>query len=405
MGVKVKQWKGAWWVFVNHEGRRKAKRIGDGDTGKRAAKKVAIKVQAKLALGEPIALHQPDAAMPTVKDYLTEWVKVYAEAHCKHSTASGYRGVIEHHLIPAFGDYRLHEVTRSEIKRLIASLVAQGRKKRTIHNVLTPLKEAYQHAIDDGLVTVNPVAKMGRALQAEQSADAHINPLTTEEVRVLLHMTRERTPLFYPLFLCAVRTGLREGELIGLRWNDIDFHGDFIEVRHNVVRRKETTTKTRKIRRVDLSPQLKAELERLRETRQLDASMKGDTTPPDWVFLTPQRNRMTNEVLRKAFYAQLAAAGLRKVRFHDLRHTFASLLIQQGANVKYIQQQLGHSSISITLDVYSHLFHGDHRHHVHRLDDPQATELNIVSSESESATSAQPTPAVETTRISEVVGI
>src|SRR5512146_1807253 len=148
MGVKVKQWKGAWWVFVNHEGRRKAKRIGDGDTGKRAAKKVAIKVQAKLALGEPIALHQPDAAMPTVKDYLTEWVKVYAEAHCKHSTASGYRGVIEHHLIPAFGDYRLHEVTRSEIKRLIASLVAQGRKKRTIHNVLTPLKEAYQHAID-----------------------------------------------------------------------------------------------------------------------------------------------------------------------------------------------------------------------------------------------------------------
>jgi integrase len=78
-------------------------------------------------------------------------------------------------------------------------------------------------------------------------------------------------------------------------------------------------------------------------------------------------------VLRKGFYASLEAAGLRRVRFHDLRHTFASLLIQQAANVKYIQQQLGHSSISITLDVYSHLFEGDHRHQVHRLDDVAET--------------------------------
>lgn len=144
--------------------------------------------------------------------------------------------------------------------------------------------------------------------------------------------------------------------------------GAFIEVRHNVVRLQETSTKTNRIRRVDLSPQLQAELLKLKENLQLESSMKGYAFPK-WVFLTPHGNRMTNEVLRKGFYACLEAAGLRRVRFHDLRHTFASLLIQQNANVKYIQQQLGHSSINITLDVYSHLFEGDHRHQVQRLDD------------------------------------
>jgi integrase len=107
----------------------------------------------------------------------------------------------------------------------------------------------------------------------------------------------------------------------------------------------------------------------------------------EWIFLGSTRQRMSNELVRKAFRACLTAAELRRVRFHDLRHTFASLLIQQRANPKYIQQQLGHGSISITLDIYSHLFQGDHQHHVHQLDDAQEPE---VVNGPESATQAQP---------------
>ncbi|MBH0188921.1 MAG: tyrosine-type recombinase/integrase [Nitrospira sp.] len=244
----------------------------------------------------------------------------------------------------------------------------QGLKKRTILNILTPLREVYNHAIDDGVVSANPVAKVGMIVKGCQVSSARIDPLTAEEVRAFLATAREQFKPFYPLFLCTARTGMREGELIGLRWEDIDFVSRFIEVRHNVVRRQETTTKTHKIRRVDVSPQLNAELMRVKETLQLEKALKGQPLPP-WVFLTPQGTRLTPEVLRKAFYACLEASGLRRARFHDLRHTFASLLIQQGTNVKYIQSQLGHSSISITLDVYSHLFEGDHRHQVQRLDD------------------------------------
>jgi integrase len=391
MAVKLRERPGkGWYVLIDWKGKRKAKYFGKNKVSAKAfAEKLTAKLKWAEQSGEPVALSRPNEQMPTVKDYFTEWQSVYADAHCKPSTAAGYRHVIVHHLIPVLGQRLLSDVTRADVKRFIASLVGQGKSKRTIHNILTPFKEGYHHAIDDGLVTTNPAANLGRLVTSATSADAHINPLSKGEVRSLLKVTLERYPSFYPLFLCAVRTGMREGELIGLQWSDLDFRGQFIEVRRAVVRRQVTTTKTHKIRRVDLSPQLATVLQALKETRGLEASLKGQPMP-EWVFLTPSGHRMTNEVLRKAFYTSLDAAGLRRVRFHDLRHTFASLLIQQNANVKYIQEQLGHGSISITLDVYSHLFHGDHRHHIQRLDDPQEEGVTLGRSEPESATLTQP---------------
>ena len=116
-------------------------------------------------------------AVPTVKEYLMEWLRVYAEAHCKPSTAEGYRSILALHIFPILGDRRLSHVSRSDVKQLIASLVHAGLKRRTIHNILTPLKEAYQHAIDDGFVTTNPVIKMGRFNSSLEGADAPYKPL------------------------------------------------------------------------------------------------------------------------------------------------------------------------------------------------------------------------------------
>jgi integrase len=363
MSVKVRERAGkGWYVLTDWNGQRKAKFFGkDKALAKAFAAKLAAKLKWAEQSGEAVTLATKDGSIPTVASYLADWLRVYAEAHCKPSAASGYRIVLEHHIIPALGTRRLHDVSRTDIKRLIAEWLAHGKKKRTIHNILTPLKEAYQHAIDDGLVTANPVSNMGRSLRSRESTDAHIDPLTAEEVRTVLHQAQHTAPLLYPLFLCAVRTGMRQGELLGLQWGDLDFRGQFIEVRRAIVRRQITTTKTHKIRRVDMSPQLSQVLQRLKEMRTLDAAMKGDSLAA-WIFVGPTHQRMGNELVRNAFQACLTAAGLRHVLFHDLRHTFASLLIQQGANPKYIQQQLGHGSISITLDIYSHLFHGDHRH-------------------------------------------
>src|SRR5262249_19763154 len=161
---------------------------------------------------------------------------------------------------------------------------------------------------------------------------------------------------------------LRQGELIGLQWSDVDFHGGFIEVRRAIVRGQVSTTKTRKIRRVDLTPQLMDSLKQLKETRTLEAAM-AETPVQDWGFLSPLGCRWDERNLRRAFYRVLEKANLRRVRFHDLRHTYASLLIQTTAPAKYIQEQLGHASIQVTMDVYGHLYGGEYRHFVSRLDD------------------------------------
>ncbi len=134
-----------------------------------------------------------------------------------------------------------------------------------------------------------------------------------------------------------------------------------------------TTTKSGKTRRVDMSLQLTNTLERLLARRKAEALKRGrslDDVMEDWVFTTPQGTQLDPNNLRKrVFYRALAMAGLRRVRFHDLRHTYASLLIQQGESLAYVKDQLGHHSIQITVDTYGHLVPGGNRQAVDRLDD------------------------------------
>ena len=112
---------------------------------------------------------------------------------------------------------------------------------------------------------------------------------------------------------------------------------------------------------------------------------KAEREEPEWAFQTPSGTRWDESYLRKAFHRCLKQAGIRKVRFHDLRHTYASQLIRTGAHPKYIQEQMGHSSIQVTMDIYGHLFAGEYRHLASRLDDPRLDQI-----EAESATQAQP---------------
>jgi integrase len=274
---------------------------------------------------------------------------------------------VDKHLVPAFGDQPLHLLKREDVKRLIARLDKEKKSKGTIKNILVPLKAAYNVAIEDGLVTFNPASRLGRLLKASGDRRQHLQPLNSEEVIQLLKKAKEAYPSLYPVLLCAARTGLRMGELIGLQWGDIDFHGGFIEVRRAVVMGRETTTKSHKIRRVDMSRQLMEELKRRKEIRQLEA-MNGEELLP-WVFLSPGGIRLDERNLRRSWYRCLEQAEIRTVRFHDLRHTFVSLLIQKGVHPKYIQEQAGHSSIQVTMDTYGHLFPNLNREWVNKLDD------------------------------------
>lgn len=177
-------------------------------------------------------------------------------------------------------------------------------------------------------------------------------------------------PAYYPFFLCLARTGMRLGEALALQWGDIDFRSRFIEVRRNYVRGKITRPKNGKSRRVDMSQYLAEVLQRLQSQRKAEKLRQGWVPVPEWVFCTQTGGLLDQSNLRKRIFVRcLAKAGLRKVRIHDLRHTYASLLIQQEESLVYIKEQLGHHSIQVTVDIYGHLVPGGNKAAVDRLDD------------------------------------
>ena len=193
----------------------------------------------------------------------------------------------------------------------------------------------------------------------------------------------------------AVRAGLRRGELVALQWGDIQLGGDdndserFILVQHNYVRREHTTTKSKKSRRVDLSRELRRILVERRDKRLLEAYLKGrNDITEELVFRTPEGTILDPDNLyHRVFLPVLAKAGIRRIRLHDLRHTFGSLLLQNGASIVYVKEQMGHSSIQVTVDTYGHLIPGANVCFVDRLDEVSAE--NAETTPQQSATPAQ----------------
>jgi integrase len=362
MAVKVKQHKGKWWVFIDHKGRRKAKCVGS----KQAAETAAKKIEAKLTLGDFSLLD--DKPHRPFSPYFQNWLNTYVKAHCKERTHWLYENTFHRFLQPAFGQKEISAITREEVKQLAYGLLAGGKARKTVEVILAPLSEMFNHAMEDGHVSANPVLRLLRHARSERGG-SQADCFTREEVGLLLRTCQERFPAHYPFVSLLARTGLRLGEAIGVQWEDLDFHGRFIEVRHTWSGGKLTTPKSGKARRVDMSQGLSDTLKALLIERKKETLRKGWGEVPPWVFTNALGKPIRAWDFRDRIWRKLlAAASLRYVRIHDLRHTFASLLIQQGESLAYVKDQLGHHSIRITVDTYGHLVPGGNRQAVDKLD-------------------------------------
>lgn len=374
MGVTVRQKqpeKGKpWWVFINHQGKRKAKLVGD----KKAADAVASKIREELKKGELFPVKEPKK-IPPFKVYAMEWLESYAKAFCKDSTHGGYTAIINKHLVPFFQDIQLDQIRRRDIKMLIASKLSENLSRGTVRNIRLCLSSILSGAVEDEVIDVNFSIQLGKKvkkfLQKIKRSEG-VNFFTREEVRIFLAGVKRHFPEHYPFFICAVRTGMRAGELIGLQPGDIDFNGRFIEVKRGIVRGKEAPPKNDKSRRVDMSRQLAEALkEHMLETKK-KMLKEGLKDAPKWLFYNNDGGYSDiNNIRKRYFYKCLEKIGLRRIRFHDLRHTFASLLISQGESLAYVRDQMGHSSIQVTVDTYGHLVPGSNIQAVDRLDDMQ----------------------------------
>jgi integrase len=355
-----------------------------GASGKKAAQHVAQQIQARFALGLPAS--EPQPATITIEDY-TETFLERIEQTRKHTTHDGYRKLLDHVILPVFRGQALAAITRERVKGLATGCLQRGLAPKTVQNIIRCLSSLFSHAVEDNLIPVNPAVNPGKFLP-RISKRRCINPLTRQELAQFLVHTKNVTPALYPLFLCAARTGLRQGELLALQWDDVNLRGRFLEVRRNFTHGRLTTPKSGESRRVDLSRELMATLEALQLDRQLDATAHGQDAVPSWVFCNPQGKPFHQNWVRLQFFRLLKGAGVRQVRFHDLRHTFASLLLQNGESPVYVKEQMGHCSIQVTVDCYGHLLPGGNKQAVDRLDvDVEERSLRL-----ESATPAQPAP-------------
>ncbi|NOT55868.1 MAG: site-specific integrase [Deltaproteobacteria bacterium] len=369
MGVKVRQRNGKWWVFIDYQGKRKAKCIGDS---LKTAKLFAEKMQAALLLGQ-YDLTKTEQSRPFDTAFTT-WLDLYARVHCKLSTVTGYELAFRRYLLPALGKKDVRAITRNDVQLLVHDLLAKKLAPNSIRALLAPLREFFNHQMDDGFLDRNPCVRFLPRGRKEGAREQKVSFLTKEECGVLLRTAREQFPRVYPFISLLIRTGLRLGEAIALQWGDLDAQSRFLTVQRNWVDGQLTTPKSGKSRRVDVSLSLLDTLNSLLVERKKEALRHGWGEVPPWIFLTDGGTRLDPDNFRGRIWPKLLAkAGLRHIRIHDLRHSFASLLLENGESLAYIRDQLGHSSIKITVDTYGHLVPGGNRAAVDRLDGLERT--------------------------------
>ena len=362
-----------WWLFINYQGRRKARRIGD----RKAAELAAIKIRARLAEGDATVLAPaPASSVPTLAEYAERWLTEAIAPHRKPRTEDYYRKIVEHHLLPVFGRLSLTEIKPAQVRAFIAQKLNAKASRNTVKNMAATLRAIlYQAQQMDELIPSNPAARFGKFFDARHDAREHVVVLEPEDVaRVLKSATK-----WYADHELAVRmlfyTGMREGEMLGLRWEDIDWQRHLVDLRRTVAFRQHrlivNTPKSGKLRTIDIPAALTASLRELHSIRQAQAAVEGAVLSP-WIFrsATDPDKPMNDAWFRdRVWRPLLEKAEVRHIRIHDARHTYASLMLRCGVPIAYVSKQLGHSSIQITVDLYGHFIPGADRHHVEGLAD------------------------------------
>ena len=239
-----------------------------------------------ITLGQPY-FEEPkteeEPPIPTLEKYFEGFRREYLDTATRETTRISYEGSFRIHILPKFGELRLDQLTRARVKKFVAALVKDGLSKATIRIITAELSSVLNSAIEDGIISKNPASRLTKFYKQAPIIHDEIQPLTHDEVPQFLQSVIKYSPEHYPLFLCAIHTGIRSGEQAALKWPDVDFHGKFLIIRKNIVRGRYDRTKTDRIHRVDISDALLAELNALRRKRREEYLAAGKNEIPEWV--------------------------------------------------------------------------------------------------------------------------
>ena len=292
----------------------------------------------------------------TFAKFANRWLDDVARVTVKAKTFLFYESILRLHVIPAIGTRPLSRVTPQDLQALYTRKLMQGLSPQTVGHIHRTTHRVLQDAVRWGLVTRNAcdAVKPPRAPRREMSV------LTPEEARTLL--THAASDPLEALYVLALTTGMRQGELLALKWQDFDAETGRLTVQRTVVYisgqgSTEGEPKSNRGRRnILLTPLAVAALRGHRGLQTEERIRAIAWEDHDLIFCNAVgRHIQASNLLRRSFRPLLARAGLPIIRFHDLRHTAATLLLLQGVHVKVVSEMLGHSSISLTLDTYSHV--------------------------------------------------
>ncbi|PZT77540.1 MULTISPECIES: tyrosine-type recombinase/integrase [unclassified Streptomyces] len=366
------RWEAAGYVLAAN-GTRKRVRVY-GSTRREAADKLAEKI-ADSNRGLPVA-----TADSAVGDYLTYWLGSVAIHRLRENTHTRYATCVRLHLVPGLGTKKIARLTAKDVRTFLDRLrttcqcctqgldterkrcctVGECCQKRlsalTVTYVHSVLKSELEHAVREDELPRN----VARNVKTTTHQPRRFRPLTAAEARQFLDAAR--TDRLHALYELALRTGLRKGELLGLHWDDLDLTTGTASIRHSLQRTRTSglthlPTKTRASeRRLALPTECIHSLKKHQERQDKERETAGsDWSDSGLVFTTPTGQPLDPTNLTRRFRSFLNRAGLRRIRFHDLRHSTATLLLEQGVDLVVIKELLGHAHIGVTASVYAHV--------------------------------------------------
>jgi len=377
----------------DQNGKRYRKSLKAGIT-KEAARKELYEIEAKIE--RRTFIH--DKKAPLFSKVKQEWLE-HKKQFLRENTWDTFEVNSRTHFT-SLDNLRINQITITTIERFIAELqnkplststtrkpgyIPTGKEKKinlnTVRKIIMTLNQIMSYAVRHRLLDYNPVRDAERPRnQGIEGQEEKISILTPEQIRNFLEAVTDQK--YKTLFLTAILTGARQGELLGLKWSDIDFSKKQLNINRTFNHGRFFTPKTKGSKRsIDLAPMLIREL----AAWQLACSGRND----DLVFPNEAGEPMNySNMVNRHYKKALKAAGNPKIRFHDLRHTYASLLLAQGENIKYVQNQLGHSSPTVTLNVYAHLMKKENQEAVCRLENTifEGTGHNLVTNKKEGLT-------------------
>ena len=296
-----------------------------------------------------------DAAKLTTGEYLEKWLADSVRDTVRARTYERYESLVRVHIVPTLGRTKLKSLTPAHVRGFYREKLDSGLAPRTILHIHRTLSKALKQAVLDGLIPRNAAA----SVKPPSPRREEIQPLSREQVRTFLQVVSDDR--LEALYVVAITAGLRRGELLGLKWEDLDLDAGMLQVRRTLSETRDGRVfeppKSGKGRSIRLTKRAVAALRAHRKAQLEERMARADMwTENGLVFASETGTPIQGRNMYRAFKIRLGRAGLsQSFRFHDLRHTCATLLLRQGVHAKYVQELLGHADISLTLNVYSHI--------------------------------------------------